>query len=945
MIGLIIALTIISQSGILIESYRQEIFEEVVYRSQEDSYYFYGDVDIEMWISDISGSNKYTNYEYLNTLINESIIQGNYSDYVVNNYWYNRLQSYVWLNTTEYDHSDKGMNTDRIEIFASSAIEFYTELEKIFNSTGIGRLPENSSEIILLHSKREYDYSIEEDRKRFENVTLGAKVNITLCRNCEETTPNKTVKIIGVIDFVLRESRYSDNSTKLLQKYFRFYRSGYYLLTHPLFMEQTIKELSDPSLDGNVDGGRIYGKIILDKSHFDAYNVKIEEIKLLSFTRALRGKFKPIFRDSAIHPRILDNLRMYETTVFVLLTIMLLFSFPVLCIALYLVVYSFSLIRRQKQIQIGIIKTRGGSWFQILVILFGEMLISTVFAVLVGFLLSTLLATVVMCSTNYLEFLGAPVPVHFSIDIFQILIFLGLILAILLNFRNIIRMSRQEIVMTLEPTETQEPVWKRYYLDILFFVIGTTTWVILMTLLRAINEGVSMEDPSFFFILNIINLLGIPAPLFIFLGTIMVIARIFPLLTKKLSDLLWKFEGGINAFSISNIIRHKRAANRAVLLITFALSFSILSSSLIFSIDETERLKCYYEVGADLSISTGSSLDNSVLKVLEQNVSHLTSISGVYEIDYYPLDDNYHRRYHLFFVDASTYAKTAFVDPCFKLSSSLSSLMDEIKDNETIILYEGNLKAHISKPKIGDHFSFAFENDTMTEYISFRIGGTFKYWPRMYPYEGYNLADNFWGIGSLGMFNRLNQSNYIGTSHAAYQAKIDSLSNIDETIECINNVTGILPKSPALAYKEYTGEFRRFFTLSVLNSDLIVCIVVTVIGVIMFSFFTYVERGKEIGVERALGMTKFQTAQSFLIEAATILTFGSIIGYLTGVYFVAMFLQITQFGVTIPPQIVIHPTMLLIQILLGIFIMGGIGTIIPAYLATRKDISSILKVE
>ena len=49
MIGLIIALTVISQSGVLVETYRQEIFEEVVFKSLEDSYYGEGDVIIDIW--------------------------------------------------------------------------------------------------------------------------------------------------------------------------------------------------------------------------------------------------------------------------------------------------------------------------------------------------------------------------------------------------------------------------------------------------------------------------------------------------------------------------------------------------------------------------------------------------------------------------------------------------------------------------------------------------------------------------------------------------------------------------------------------------------------------------------------------------------------------------------------------------------------------------------
>ncbi|MFX0150277.1 MAG: FtsX-like permease family protein, partial [Candidatus Hodarchaeota archaeon] len=110
-------------------------------------------------------------------------------------------------------------------------------------------------------------------------------------------------------------------------------------------------------------------------------------------------------------------------------------------------------------------------------------------------------------------------------------------------------------------------------------------------------------------------------------------------------------------------------------------------------------------------------------------------------------------------------------------------------------------------------------------------------------------------------------------------------------------------------------------------------------------FFTYVERGKEIGVERALGMTQFQTVISFLVEATMILAFGIVIGTLTGMYFVTMFLQITQFGESIPPVVVTYPIALLIQMLLGMIVLAGIGTAAPAYLATRKDISRILKVE
>ncbi|MFX1506651.1 MAG: FtsX-like permease family protein [Promethearchaeota archaeon] len=940
MIGLIIALTVISQSGVLVETYRQDIFEDVVFKSLEEDWYYGGDVVISMWRGRRQQSTTVGDFEAYNTLINQSIDQANYSNYVSDYNWYSQINNYIWVNETWDGYTET--YTEHAPVYISSVDDLYTVLELILTSIGQGRLPKNSSEIVFVRMKEDpYDEWFIEDSKKFENVTVGAEVNITLSPSWrdDERGPNKTVKVVGVIDYspYYYDEYVPDNSTLLIRKYLRRFDWGFGFITRPTFAQEIMDELSQ----GKEGEFEVNSECImtLDKTHFDAYNINTEIKALRTFIYALEWQFQGY--NPRIYSEILYLMESYEIQVFGLLIILLLLSFPVLCIALYLVVYSFGLIKRQKQEQIGIIKTRGGSWFQILVVLLGEMLLSTILAVILGFLLSAFLADVVMRSSNYLEFLGVPVSIRVTIGMVQALIFWGLIFALLLNFRNIIRMSRQEITETLDPIETRKPVWKRYYLDVVMFVIGTATWVILMTLLRT---GGDIYGPAAFILYMLVSLLGIPAPFFMFFGTIMVISRIFPILMKKLAEIFWRIEGGINAFAIRNIVRHKQAANRAVLLITLALSFSILSSSLIYSLDETEHLKHYYDVGADLAIPTGNILNTTILQTLEQNISHLTSISGVYSLWYHSFEF-YYRSYQFLFVDPITYAETAFVNPSFKLSDSLSNLMDEINDNQTLLLYQGNLEAYISKPKIGDNLSLVFENESKSEYLSFRVGGTFKYWPTMYPYEWEDPTTNFWIIGSLGMYNQLNQSGYLSVPEAAYQAKIDSLNNIDETVERIYNVTGITPQSPALRYREYKTGFDRRFSLSILNSDLIVCITVAVIGVIMFAFFTYVERGKEIGVERALGMTQLQTAQSFLVEATTILAFGSIIGYFTGAYFVTMFLQITQFGMAIPPLVVTHPTTLLIQIILGICIMAGIGTIIPAYLATRKDISRILKVE
>ncbi|MCK4849291.1 MAG: ABC transporter permease, partial [Candidatus Heimdallarchaeota archaeon] len=578
----------------------------------------------------------------------------------------------------------------------------------------------------------------------------------------------------------------------------------------------------------------------------------------------------------------------------------------------------------------------------IFTVLIGEMMISTLIAVIAGFVISIFFADLVMRSSDFLAFLGAPVLVKATLDSLQSLIIWGLIISLLLNFVRIIKMSRQEIMETIIPTEKQPPLWKRYYFDVIMFAIGTATWLILLSMINQPYTG--DRDQMFYLFAPLITLLSIPAPFMMFFGSIMVIARLFPHIMKILSDFLWRVEGGVNAFSIRNVVRHKQSANRAVLLITLALAFSILASSLIFSVDETTKSSKYYEYGADIVVSTGYAANDTILSILAENISYISEVSHMYEARYETRGD-YRKSIYCRFVDPSTYAQVAFTDSSFGLSDSLNHLMNEISDNESIILNKGNLEREITNPSIGDTIEFNFQSINYTEPVPLTIGGTFKYWPTLYPWD-WGGSRYYWFVGSIGLFETFNASNYIVNSRESkYLIKTTSYDHIADIVQDIENKTGVQVDSPALKYQAYKESFERSFQLSILNSDLIVCAVISVVGVIMFAFFTYVERGKEIGVERALGMTRIQTAQSFLVEALTILSFGTIIGFLTGAYFVTMFLQIIQFGESIPPVSVKYPFALLGQMIIIILVAAGIGTVVPALMASRKDISRILKVE
>jgi ABC-type lipoprotein release transport system permease subunit len=958
MIGLIIALTVISESAVLVDSYRQEIFEEMIFT--EDSPY-YGDIRAEIYVhegflefpvpSESNFPELITNFTRISSILDQASSLYSYEDHIKKVYFHGSQYMGYW---SSYHGEWEPLG---IQTYFTDSEEFFTGITPYLQ----GRLPVNSSEVILIRPEGDPsgdEWDIERER-RFENFSLASEVNISLFQDFgypynSKPYISRNISIVGVLNYPRPSYRggyytgYSEsiieNSTLgLLYTYLEAYRywNDYYLLTKPILLKGLLEELSSGDNEIYWDN-RINGKIFLDQSQMDGYNVPQEMNKLKNYIQGLEESFSSAGYSTSIYSNILYMMEIYQTQIFMLTVLLILVSFPVICIALYLVIYSFGLIRRQKQEQIGILKTRGGSWVQVFVILLGEIIISTVVAVFVGFVISLILADLVMRSKDYLTFIGAPVPVIATLDLLQNLVVWGLIIALFLNLLRIWRMSRQKITETVIPTEKRPPIWKRYYLDVIMFVIGTVTWIILVEITRTpISDDFGQ---AYYLIIQIIAILGIPAPFFMFFGSIMVIARFFPYLMKMLSDFLWKIEGGVNAFAIRNVVRHKQAANRAVLLLTLALAFSILASSLIFSIDETEKLNAYYRHGADIVVPSGTFANETVDLILRENITSIKQVSHLYQVSFYA-GGIASREYQFLFVDPETYAQVAFEDPSFQLSHSMSNLMNKISDNKSIVLFEGNMEADVNKPSIGENISLLFQGVDYTELRSFKIGGTFKYWPSLYPYEWYDPSRNYWIIGSKGLFESLNSSFVSYSINSRYLLKIMSANQLDQIVEDIFNQTNIEPISPALEFKSYKDSFSRSFMLSVLNSDLIICATVAIVGVIMFAFFTYVERGKEIGVERALGMTRLQTAQTFLIEALTILTFGIVIGLFAGAYFVTMILQILQFGESIPPVVVKYPFTLFGQLLLLILVFAGIGTVIPARLASKRDISRVLKVE
>ncbi|MHA2305764.1 MAG: FtsX-like permease family protein [Candidatus Hodarchaeales archaeon] len=916
LIGLVISLTIIISSSMLIESYRPKLVEEILFPERNN---YTGEIQLDLrpdalgvegetgWIQNISF------YELKTRAIFKEL---NYQKYLTKQHWYQRFNIGYWNDSADFGDLGFMRNYNFIDLVC---LDSFDAIEPFLDQGG--RIPQNYTEILVV-TKPDGIQS-----------TIGQQYEVGIPPG--QAGPGRSgsinVSVVGVIEYEEIQSFLQENfQTETLSK-------DFIMLTFPdygLNLVDVLKKQFDYSFVSHV-----IGKLFLDPFQIDIYDLPSEKTKFSVLLTDLKNQFKT--RNNLVDYidiyHLQSAMELANSRIEVLKILLFLIDLPVIAISFYLVNYSFNLIKRRKIETIGTIKTRGASNLQIFVFLIVEVIISTIIALLSGLILGSTLVEILLRSINFLDFSGEQIPVLISPLLIQNLIVVSFIVILTLNLASILRYSKMTVFESNQPVENKNPFWKRYYLDVVSTVVGLVGYYIIN---EVGNITTGFEDSPL--IPLVFLLLGVPAPFLLFLGSILIIARMFPILIDRIAKFLWLRSGMILAFALVNIVRHKQTATRTVILMTLALSYVIISASLAFSIDESKRLETNYNIGADMRLDGTGILDESTMNLLRNNITGIRSVSLIV-FGYIPSAHNIHY-YRFCFVDTETFAETAYFDEkLYGISDSLESLMEIISDNKSILLYKPNFNG---KPKvnINDNFTFSLPNKTLEVLINYTIVGSFDLWPQFYKYP-WAPEDAYFVIGSLGMFYDLIEPELISISNINYIIDLDENYDLALVREGIIHYSGFTLKSAELLYREYEVGIERRFGLSILNSTLLSCVIVSIVGAFMFTLFTYLERSNERGVERALGMTRFQTGVLFTIEGLTILLFGTTIGLATGLINTNFFVFVTQLGRSIPPIIVAYPYGFISSFILFTLIIASISTLLIAYQSTRRDISRVLKVE
>lgn len=605
---------------------------------------------------------------------------------------------------------------------------------------------------------------------------------------------------------------------------------------------------------------------------------------------------------------------------------LLMFAAPIVVVTLFVANYSMGIIHKSITRQIGIYKTRGVSNRSILFMLSIDFVVTVLLSAVVAIaVIGMPIAELIMRTDGFLSFnanLDADLVVVWQ-RVFQVLFQVGLALALMVHFYRIIKLSKMTIAESENPHEQTEPFWKRHYLDLIFFVTGFLGYWLFYTAI--------MEE---WFFLGPFILLGLPTPILLIVGSILVFSRFFPEILGRLGRIVWDQTGSLVGFALKNLIRHRQASTRAVMLVGVLIAFMVAFLAFPYSLVTWNETQVLYQNGAEgVANYEGPILFNQTM--FDDLVANYSNYFAVSPYAYFSFD-NYEGE--LLAINTSTYTDVGAVPVNFGTSQSLSKsvqLLGENRTNPGLIANQKFLENRNAEQ--GDTVVFRGRSNSST----FEVVDSFKYWSMLYTYS-WNAERYLYGVVDLQYYVDSNDS--LDT----YALRLDRSgfllnfkSGVNQTLVA-SWLEGNHSLNLSLSGEQTDNIFDSFqFLVMVgqINANIIISFVIGASIILMFAYMQLVERRREIFTERALGMKMFQTSLLFIVEALALLFSGILIGNVLGIGLSFMFGLFITVGSSIPPFQLIYPVELILLSELAIIALSIIGCVVPAWVVTRQDIS------
>ncbi len=165
---------------------------------------------------------------------------------------------------------------------------------------------------------------------------------------------------------------------------------------------------------------------------------------------------------------------------------------------------------------------------------------------------------------------------------------------------------------------------------------------------------------------------------------------------------------------------------------------------------------------------------------------------------------------------------------------------------------------------------------------------------------------------------------------------VEDGSDLEAVRERVTDVAAQYLTLSVLDAEEFTGEqvAQINTVLGLLYALLGLSLVIATLGVVNTLALSVVERTREIGLLRAIGLTRPQLRRTMTIESVATTVFGALLGVTLGLAFgVALQQELVDDGL----EVLSVPWATVVAVLVGSAVVGVLAAVLPAWRATRID--------
>lgn len=769
------------------------------------------------------------------------------------------------------------------------------------------------------------------------DVVLNDEIEFAKLKNGDGS--NMKIKIVGVFDAKDYEDPFWVKSP-----------NEYYVevFMDPELFQNTFINLDSQQFNISTDINLVFDYESVRPSQVDGIVSRTEKLRETSNT----GRFSAIDE-----PEYLAVLRDYQTAAKKVTTTLLILQIPVLSL---LLAFIFMISRQMldlEQNEIALLKSRGSSKAQILLIYFLQSLILSAASSIVGVPLGYFMTKALGSTNGFLEFIQRK-ALHVRVGGGVFVYTLGaIIISVAFMVLPVIRDANVSIVnVKHKKNRNAKNIFSRVYLDVIMLIVSLYGLYSFTErreeLMKSMLEGDSI-DPFLF----------ICSSLFI-ISASLVGLRLQPLMIKLVYYIGRKHWKPAFFASFLQIIRTRKKQGFMMVFLMFTVSLGIFNATVARTILSNSEKGIRYSTGADLVLQQPWE-DNSLLLSYypDLELTYTEPDFGVYEsmegvaaaakvyknseivTSYSKTAGDSNIKTTLMAIDTKSFGKTVSDFQSDLLPVHINRYLNAIAKRSDAVLLSSNYHTQYGM-RIGDSFTYTNEEGVEAKGVVF---GFVDYFPG-YVAQTHSLneeetlvtTDNYLIVANLAQV----QQNF---NLRPYQVwlKTDGSSRFIYDYAKENNITYTTFEDVSAKLVEVRNDALFQGTNGILTMSFIVILILCCTGFLIYWILSIRQRELLFGVFRAMGMTRREVIQMLINEqifsSGVSIVIGTVIGLLASKMFVPL-VQIFYASTdqAIPLEVVNRPLdMIRLFSIIGIVIV--VCMVVLGKLISKINISQALK--